>query len=1199
MKSLLLVAAFTFASLAVQGQAGVIDTNFNAGWYSAYLSGGGPDDNITAFYEQTDGKILVGGFFDNFSGSGRKRLARLNADGSFDLGFDAGTYFSTAQGTSVNAMLERSGGKFLVGGSPMSLTPSGTFSHLIQLNYDGTIDSAFYVPNTSGYITQLVEQPNGKILVAGNTGTVNDGVTSRSMPCRLNADGSVDPTFDSGTGVNNVVTSMQLQPDGKVILAGHFTTCNGVSVPRIVRLNADGSIDASFVVGTGANNPVRAMKLQDNGKVVIGGSFTAYNGQTTGSLARLNSDGSLDPTFNTGAGLAAYANSLTIKSNGNIVVGSTATFVTYNGNNYSGILQVDSLGAFSPETSNFEGVSGSGVLIVHELMSGQLLISGSFYNVGVSTRARMARIQPDLMLDHSFYKYPGAQGSIIESVEVDPTGKILITGSFNNYNDDYVAGLTRLLPDGTRDTNFLVPDYSGNFKEVKVYQDTMLLVGMGAYGFLANTQRGIMRLHNDGSFDPSFISGSGIEANAYVTCIEVQPDNKILLGGDFTTFNGQSFNGLVRLNSDGTIDNSFHIGSGFNGSVSAIHYGSMGQIYVGGTFTLFNGDTCRRIACLLPNGDLDTNFHLGAGFDDGVYAIEAYQNKLVVGGSFDTYDGAPAIAVAILETNGNLNPNFNSPINSIWSNKITNICVQPDDKVLIGGSFNITSTSNAYARLNADGSVDNAFAITSMSLNAIKDSYLRPNGDILLVGIYSTLQGYFTNKIGQLHNDTLGLSTLALNFSNISNIQCGAMIGNATSMGSGGAPPYTYTWLNSANPNNATQDFTSGGMYTCTVTDTLGVTVTESIFITEPTTQSTYDVEGYIIGGTFRPGFDDLVLIDVVNHGCTPTNGQVKLVLDPLVSYVSAVPTPTTISNDTLMWDYNTLYYDTSNFLVQIITNTSLQAQIGDSVQLQIITNPTASDAYPLNNDKNYIYSVVNGYDPNDKNVYPYGKCDDKFVQYDEELTYTVRFQNTGNSEAINIAVMDTLDASLDMTSVQLLAASHNVLLKGLNGNVLRFEFDNIQLPDSASNEPLSHGFAIFKVKPLIGVPHGTLLHNKVEIYFDYNPPIVTNTTENTLFVGDLDTLNCFPGNGGGGTGIDETSMLDLLKIYPNPFSESIHVEAEGELLGETLEVIDLFGTIYQKQTLQSTHTLVDLSGLKSGIYFIRVGDSITKVLKN
>ncbi|MFK7784229.1 MAG: T9SS type A sorting domain-containing protein, partial [Crocinitomicaceae bacterium] len=681
----------------------------------------------------------------------------------------------------------------------------------------------------------------------------------------------------------------------------------------------------------------------------------------------------------------------------------------------------------------------------------------------------------------------------------------------------------------------------------------------------------------------------------YVTCIEIQPDNKILLGGDFTTFDGQTWNYIIRLNEDGTIDNTFNIGAGFNDEVETIFYSPQGKIYVGGYFTQYNGNTHNRIVCLNPDGSVDPSFNSGTGFTGSVQTIKSFGNRLIVGGGFLNYNGTSATAMAVLETNGSLYTGFTSVINDSWPATVTNLCVQPDNKIIIGGYYFLAGPQNAFARVLEDGAIDTTFTPLVMNANQIRTSYLRSSGQILIGGFFTSINNYPVNCLALLENNGVGFGNLSLTFDSISNLNCSSALASGQAIASNGAPPIQYSWQNSSDPMNPSQIFNSGGMKTCTITDSLGQSITESIFISSPSSSSEYDLTAHVIAGTFRPGFDVNVSLDAFNSGCVPISGEVNLILDSLVSFVSSIPTPSSISGDTLTWNFPQLYFDSAHFTPQLTLNTSVSAQIGDSITLEASINPTLNDANSSDNNKTYVHPVLNGYDPNDKQVYPLGKCDEKYIEYDESLTYTVRFQNTGNSEAINIAIIDSLDTTLDISSVQLLAASHEVLMKGLSQNVLKFEFDSILLPDSLSNEPLSHGYVIFKINPAPNVPHSTIIENKVEIYFDFNPPIITNTTWNTLFVGDLDTLNCFPF--ASIPEYDNTSNY-FGRVYPNPFNDEVSLEINKELIGETLELLDEFGKILFQTNIESENFTIDLHNIKAGLYILRIDGYMHKIVK-
>lgn len=169
-------------------------------------------------------------------------------------------------------------------------------------------------------------QPDNKIVIAG-TFTTYDGV-ARNRIARLNSDGTLDTTFTIGTGANNTISSVLIQEDGKIIIGGNYTTFAGASSNRIARLNANGSRDTTFTSGAGANASVETLVLEANGKILIGGSFTKFNNINRNYIARLKADGTLDDTFNKTAAGANKAVYKIINQNEKFIV--VGDFTSYN-----------------------------------------------------------------------------------------------------------------------------------------------------------------------------------------------------------------------------------------------------------------------------------------------------------------------------------------------------------------------------------------------------------------------------------------------------------------------------------------------------------------------------------------------------------------------------------------------------------------------------------------------------------------------------------------------------------------------------------------------------------------------------------------------------------------------------------------------------------------------------------------------------
>lgn len=237
-----------------------------------------PDGSVCALAMQSDGKIVVGGNFTTLGGQARNYLGRINADGSLDLSFNPG-----AVGLIVDTLTIQPDGKILVGGWITKLAGEDR-SYLGRLNADGSLDTAFN-PGADGIVYSMVLQTDGKILVGGVFNTLG------GQPCnrlgRLNSDGSLDTSFDPN--LNGSVNTIMLQADGKILIGGTFTTVGAVPVARkyIARLNADGSLDTSFDLTDGASNTVYSLALQNDGKIIAGGGFATIGGKARKCLARI------------------------------------------------------------------------------------------------------------------------------------------------------------------------------------------------------------------------------------------------------------------------------------------------------------------------------------------------------------------------------------------------------------------------------------------------------------------------------------------------------------------------------------------------------------------------------------------------------------------------------------------------------------------------------------------------------------------------------------------------------------------------------------------------------------------------------------------------------------------------------------------------------------------------------------------------
>jgi uncharacterized repeat protein (TIGR01451 family) len=257
-----------------------------------------------------------------------------------------------------------------------------------------------------------------------------------------------------------------------------------------------------------------------------------------------------------------------------------------------------------------------------------------------------------------------------------------------------------------------------------------------------------------------------------------------------------------------------------------------------------------------------------------------------------------------------------------------------------------------------------------------------------------------------------------------------------------------------------------------------------------------------------------------------------------------------------------------SSFGLQFLTDTT--AQSGNQICVHVEISPNPLDADTTNNVYDFCYQVVNSYDPNMKEVYPVNVL----PGYDDWFTYTIHFQNTGNAPAFNIRLRDTLDTQLDVNTFEMLGYSHPAVVS-LNGNILTVRFNNIMLPDSTTDYDGSMGYFQYRIKPLPNLPNGSQIENTAYIYFDYNAPIITNTTQNNFDI----TVGQFTLSG------NENPIV----LFPNPSSGIFYFKESSNI--HAVEVFNLLG---EKVFVQGAVNQINLQNQPKGIYLVRVNSSHT-----
>ena len=468
-------------------------------------------------------------------------------DDSFGaLSFSQPVYEANENGTNLLVTVVRSGGLAgqvsvdymvtggsAVGGQDYNLVPgtltmvpgqsSATFS--IQLLDNAVSDGV-----------RTIEMSLGNILSATNGNFLTTTVLILDNETANEPAGSLDTAFDTGLGANKPVYALALQPDGKLIAGGDFTTLNGVTRHRLGRVLPNGSLDATYNVGQGPNRPVRALALQPDNKLVIAGFFTLVHGTNRNHIARLHEDGTLDAAFDPGSGGDNPIYAVALKNSGKVVVGGS--FTTFNGLTRPNIVVLNTNGSVDLSFNPGLGANGT-VYAVAVQPDGKILIGGDFTLVNNIQRVRIARLNADGSVDMTFDPGLGADAAV-RAILVQADGSIVVGGSFTSVDSIARAYLARLDSQGMVDLSFL-ENVSGADNAVYALAsqaDGKLIVVGDFTTFNGVTRNRITRLNVNGTTDPTINFGVG--ANSFIAAVAIQPDRKIVIGGGFTSFDARA-----------------------------------------------------------------------------------------------------------------------------------------------------------------------------------------------------------------------------------------------------------------------------------------------------------------------------------------------------------------------------------------------------------------------------------------------------------------------------------------------------------------------------------------------------------------------------------------------------------------------------------------------------------------------------------
>ncbi len=734
---------------------------------------------------------------------------------------------------------------------------------------------------------------------------------------------------------------------------------------------------------------------------------------------------------------------------------------------------------------------------------------------------------------------------------LQPDGKFIMAGG----NSSNQVTLMRYTQNGWLDNSFgtngksLISSPPGSnlggiSASLAVQTNGKIIYASGSSGKIT-----LVRLKPNGTFDSSF----GINGISYsptvalwgstVGKVIVKADGKIVTAGtgyynvNTPYFEVAQFLPNGKLDSSFAVNGFFHYSAGAGGAGHSLALLPNDHIIVAGIrFPL----GVMAGVNLKPNGVIDSSYGT-----NGVVTCQAFLNNkalycrvslqndnkvLLLGcgiwsgnrkgiglGRFNI-NGKPDSAFAYL---GTLTTTFEN-----FGDSPQGVNEQFDGTLVISGYSNVSSNKFAMMRLKSNGTTDTTYGRLGKVLTAvpgnggvIDNSFMQPDGKIVLTGstklnnVYSFVAGRFVVTPNPHYNTLKGYTYLDMNSNGVKDST------------EAFAQNIKYTIVKSALDSITVQS--SDGRFLADILDT-GTYVSNTVlaapaYYTAPTpvnhitSNTTYfNVDSVAFSIMPLPGVTDVCIsltpctpariggnvlygISYKNIGTAISDGTIEFIKDSNLIFSWATITPSSVSGDTIRWNYNNLIPQESGWIVVHMSLPIPPAiSLGDTVYSTATITPNNTDVNPPNNFAFLQQIATYSYDPNNKLESHGGKITAAKVAAGEYLTYTINFQNTGNDYAANVFIRDTLSNKLDWSTLQMISASHDYQLTMNNGKCF-WAFNNINLLDSATNPAASQGYLTYMVKPKANVQIGDVINNTAAIYFDYNLPIFTNTEMTTV----------------------------------------------------------------------------------------------------
>ncbi len=657
---------------------------------------------------------------------------RLDISGEFDSVFTANVGLGIQAGI-VQDMIEQEDGKIIIAGTFREFN-NVTVNNMVRLNPDGSIDQEFQNNLGTGFnanVSSVDIQEDGKILAVGPYNRFNDRDASSIV--RLNPDGTIDETFATnvGTGFDGSPTKVKVLPNQYILVSGDFNVYNTVAVLNVIRLLPDGSLDANFTNNTFNSAQLTGVIIiedfvvQSTGNILLSaetvfldpGTFQIFILQ---NLFALDSMGNEDPNFlfflspfitND----LSLISSMTLLSDDRVVLGGLFEVFDFPFLYNSTLVTIEANGSLDDDFLRFESGSFLNSFFTNEVVAypdGQYVLGSS----GVTNGFPFNVLFLDTLLQFQNAYTLSNPGNINTILEL-PDERLLVGGSFQLVNGVSLPNLAMLSPEGALDTTFNVflgggPD--GAVKDIALQEDGKILVVGSFISFNNQFRPGIIRLEANGQEDIAFANNLGTSAFS-INQVELLSNQKIILGGDFSEFDGVTSGNIACLNTDGTVDTNFSSFAtpGFTvflnsnlAEVNALEVLPDDFIMVGGEFSEVDGFIRPGIARIFPEGFISRTFDM-RGPDGRVDEIIRLQNgDLLVRGNFTSINAVDRSNLVILKSEGALVEDFDLDLEFSGVTVSTQI-IGEEERILYDTRFN--PLPQPIARVNFDGSLDRSF----------------------------------------------------------------------------------------------------------------------------------------------------------------------------------------------------------------------------------------------------------------------------------------------------------------------------------------------------------------------------------------------------------------------------------------------------------------------------------------------------------